>query len=183
MQSICVDKMELSDKSVKMKGIFTSDALFYFKRIANVIYGTSSSPSGLRISSNAGILASIKTNDKSGRWAEPEVLIGKLYKLFFFKLIGIETDVSFHSNCSFISFFFFVTVLIILCRIDCILQIIYVDCRFRGFPFTLQFFSSPQRPQHPQQQSHHRHAQQDAPKQRRQQQAAVSPSVNSSAAF
>ena len=99
--------MELSDKSVKMKGIFTSDALFYFKRIANVIYGTSSSPSGLRISSNAGILASIKTNDKSGRWAEPEVLIGKLYKLFFFKLIGIETDVSFHSNCSFISFFFF----------------------------------------------------------------------------
>ena len=89
-----------------MKGIFTSDALFYFKRIANVIYGTSSSPSGLRISSNAGILASIKTNDKSGRWAEPEVLIGKLYKLFFFKLIGIETDVSFHSNCSFISFFF-----------------------------------------------------------------------------
>ena len=106
MQSICVDKMELSDKSVKMKGIFTSDALFYFKRIANVIYGTSSSPSGLRISSNAGILASIKTNDKSGRWAEPEVLIGKLYKLFFFKLIGIETDVSFHSNCSFISFFF-----------------------------------------------------------------------------
>ena len=123
-----------------MKGIFTSDALFYFKRIANVIYGTSSSPSGLRISSNAGILASIKTNDKSGRWAEPEVLIGKLYKLFFFKLIGIETDVSFHSNCSFISFFFFITVLIILCRIDCIFQIIYVDCRFRGFPFTLQFF-------------------------------------------
>ena len=98
--------MELSDKSVKMKGILTSDALFYFKRIANVIYGTSSSPSGLRISSNAGILASIKTNDKSGRWAEPEVLIGKLYKLFFFKLIGIETDVSFHSNCSFLSFFF-----------------------------------------------------------------------------
>ena len=183
MQSICVDKMELSDKSVKMKGIFTSDALFYFKRIANVIYGTSSSPSGLRISSNAGILASIKTNDKSGRWAEPEVLIGKLYKLFFFKLIGIETDVSFHSNCSFISFFFFITVLIILCRIDCIFQIIYVDCRFRGFPFTLQFFSSPQ---HPQQQrhahSHAKHAQHGA-KQRRQQQQAASSSVNSSAAF
>ena len=114
--------MELSDKSVKMKGIFTSDALFYFKRIANVIYGTSSSPSGLRISSNAGILASIKTNDKSGRWAEPEVLIGKLYKLFFFKLIGIETDVSFHSNCSFISFFkreFKLLALLYLCIFCC----------------------------------------------------------------
>ena len=90
--------------------------------------------------------------------------------------------ISFKLFLYFIFFFFFITVLIILCRIDCILQIIYVDCRFRGFPFTLQFFSSPQRPQHPQQQSHHRHAQQDAPKQRRQQQAA-SPSVNSSAAF